>query len=548
MQILPRADKPLIRIILDPKTYGRFGVSENYTGDSLADKTFCAPDACASPAARCPAGNNSKLPPLTPLPDEADLGVATGSAQGRGEIFYFSPQGSGYCEPKPVAHCAGASSGMLLRPKVLSGAADRPSAVFSPFSLRRFSAHISGSCEPDGPGMTASSFGDPHLTSFGGIDLDFQTAGEFTLLRSTTSHDLDIQARQQPELGPYFSVDTAIAMRVAGSIVEVDRPLSFVAPLTILVNRRPTHARYLKLAGGGELERVSLEVGSTVGVDGSGIKAPGVKVRWPDGTYVEVLKNALGISLLVKVAPDRSGHLTGLLGNAGVPAIDAFRGREGRTYSPSELEGDARSLDRRYGASWRISQRESLFTYARHRNTRSYTIANFPKHPFNEGDVPLAKALHAEALCREAGSTNLALLQDCEYDVLASGKPAYADSDALLQSDLEAGPPAQQPSTTTLSVSTPAIPPASAGATPSSPPEASPQPGIDLGAGEAPPAVAYDPTSGDTYVVWEDPSSYHIVDLCVVPAGEARAMMVLALTSSPIPLLVQACWTPSRYW
>jgi hypothetical protein len=477
LRIVPRGDKPLIQIHLDPHAYGRFGVTENYTGKSLEDKTFCAAAECSAPAAECPSGDVSKLPPLTPLPTEADLGVATGGFSSSVQIRYFSAQYSGLCEhPEPPSTPGGSGSGG------------------------------SGS---GGVGSTASSFGDPHLIGFGGIALEFQAAGEFTLVKSTNAHDLEIQARQQPEFGS-MSVDTAVALRVGGAVVEVDRPIN--SDLSVLVNHRPTRASRVKLAGGGSLEHLSLRNAGT----GSGTKFPGVKVRWRDGTYVEIPENYIGLSLLTKVAPNRLGHLTGLLGDAGATAAKRFLGREHKPYTPITLERDEYIMYRKYGASWRISQRESLFTYARHKNTHSYTLLNYPRKHFNEGGVPLAKALHAEAICRDAGSTNLALVQDCEYDVLLSGNTGYAAGDALAQSVSEPGPPARAANTPGATGSGSTTPPAGGAPAPGKP---SPPPAIDLGAGQAQPSLAYDSSSEDTYVAWQDPASQNTIDLCVVPSG-----------------------------
>ncbi len=465
LKIVPRADKPLIQISLDPGAYGRFGVSENYTGKALTEKTFCAGEECHSPAAECPSGTVSKLPPLTPLPEEPDLGVAAGRFSSSVQIHYFSAQYSGLCE-EPPAPPGGGSGG--------------------------------------GGGSTASSFGDPHLIGFGGDEFEFQAAGEFTMLQSTNSHNLEIQARQQPEFGS-FSVDTAVAVRDGRAVVEVDRPGD--SSISVLINHRLTHSSHVKLAGGGVVERVALR---NAGFGGS-TRFPGVKIRWSDGTYIEIPENFIGISLLVRVAPDRHDHLTGLLGDAGAPAATRFRGREGKAYPPLTLEQDENAVYRKYGASWRISQHESLFTYPRHKNTHSYTLPNFPSKHYSDGQVALAKALHAEALCREAGSTNLALLQACEYDVLLTGKSGYARGDALVQSVSEPGPPARAPV-----ASGPTTPPSAGAPAPSGP---TPPPAVDLGAGGAPPSVAYDPSSGYTYVAWQDPANQAVIDLCVVPSG-----------------------------
>ena len=466
LKIAPRADKPLIQIHLG-ETHGRFGVEQNYVDDAISEKLFCSAENPAECA--CPPGNSGTVPPVTPLPSQPLLGLASGRLGGGASIRYFSPQDSGYCEPPPTPPTQG----------------------------------------PTGTGAgTASSFGDPHLLGFGGTALEFQAAGEFTLVKSTNTHDLEVQARQQPE-SPDYSVDTAVAMRVGHAIVEVDRPVKD-RNLSVYVNHRLTPAKSIKLPGGGSVKLLSLRNGGF----GDHEKFPGVKVRWADGTYVEIPENIVGLSLLIKVAPDRFGHLTGLLGDAGAPAATRFLGREGKPYAPTTLEQSEKNVYHPYGASWRISQRESLFTYPRHKNTHSYTILNFPKKLFNEGTVPLAKALRTEALCRAAGVTNLALLQDCEYDVLVSGKPGYAAGDALVQTNTEPGPPPVL-ATTPGPVGVVA-PPAGGAPGPSTP---SPPPAIDLGAGDEQPSVAYDPSSGDTYVAWEDPDSDGVIDLCVVPSG-----------------------------
>ncbi len=478
LKIVPRADKPLIQISLDPGAYARFGLSENYTGKALTEKTFCAGEECHSPPAECPTGTVSKLPALTPLPDEPDLGVAAGRISSTVQIHYFSAQYSGLCEEPPT-----------------------PPG--------------SGSTGSDSGDSTASSFGDPHLIGFGGTEFEFQAAGEFTMLQSTNAHDLEVQARQQPEFGS-MSVDTAIAVRDGRAVVEVDRPVptafTGTSQLSVLVNHHITHSTHVELTGGGVMERLDLR---NAGFGGSE-KFPGVKIRWPDGTYIEIPENYVGESLLVRVSPDRLDHLTGLLGNAGAPAATRYRGREGKAYTPLTLEQNEYAVYRKYGASWRISQHASLFTYARHKNTHSYTLANFPSKHYSDGRVPLAKALHAEAVCREGGSTNLALLQACEYDVLLTGKSGFAAGDGLVQTVSQPGPPRgvhSPPASVGGGSST-----SSSGGAPA-PNKPTPPAAVDLGAGGAPPSVAYDPTSGDTYVAWEDPEVDDIIDLCVVPSG-----------------------------
>jgi hypothetical protein len=318
LQIVPRADKPLIEIHLG-EAHGRFGVEQNYVDEAISEKLFCSagnPAECA-----CPPGDEGVIPPVTPLPANPLLGLAAGRLGGGASIRYFAPQDSSYCKPK--------------EPK-------SPEEPLAPTTT------------------TASSFGDPHLLGFGGTSLELQAAGEFTLVKSTNTHDLEVQARQQPESFA-FAVDTAVAMRVGHAVVEVDRPANALH-LSVYVNHRPTRAKSIKLPGGGSVKLVELR---NAGFGGS-MKFPGVKVIWRDGTYVEIPENYVGLSLLIKVAPDRLGHLTGLLGDAGAPVASKFLGREGKPYTPAMLEQDEKALYHSYGASWRISQRTSLPTSQEH--------------------------------------------------------------------------------------------------------------------------------------------------------------------------------------
>ena len=224
------------------------------------------------------------------------------------------------------------------------------------------------------------------------------------------------------------------------------------------------------------------------------------EIRWKDGTEVEVVNSltspggrqwAPALSIQIEVARDRLGHLDGLLGNAGVPAADEYETRGGERVGAAQLVGfgatDNRILYDVYGASWRITQRDSLFTYSRGKSTRSYTIADFPTQTFDVAKAPAAAAKRAAIDCKAVGVTSAAIRKDCEYDVLATGNPAFAGGDLPLQT-------VANRKLTTLA---PALHP------------------IELGAGTNQPREAYDPSSGDTYVAWLDDSSASI-DVCVL--------------------------------
>ncbi len=478
--------------------YGRFGVVDNYTGPELKTLTFCGgPSGCTAtptpPAGGCGGGETFvPPPPLTPLPSDALLGIAAGKTSATVTIEY--------------------------------------TAIST-------EAATTGTCEtPPQPGSdtgTAASGGDPHLIDFDGYLFNFQAAGEFTLLKSTRDN-LEIQVRQQPfPHSRTVAVNTAVAMRVGRSVVEIDSASQL--GVSALVDHHRLHGTHAALPGGGSVALVHvgfpLPPGTTVAslcsrfVPGGGAAAAFCEkfigslvkgsttatVRWSDGTTVSVTNSLTGTSethwapslgLQIKVARKRLRHLTGLIGNADVPSDQEFHGRNGTSYDATDiLDGDvgtaaqAKVLYGEFGASWRITQRESLFTYARGKSTRSYTITNFPDEGFNPSTAPPSKKQQAGALCEAAGAKAAAVLNDCEYDVLATGDPAFAGGSVPLQKVAKTYPAT---STTTT--------------TPTTPPVLHP---IDLGTGENAPEAAYDPASGDTYVVWVDNSGSSI-DVCTV--------------------------------
>ena len=184
-----------------------------------------------------------------------------------------------------------------------------------------------------GGGANAASAGDPHQMTFSGADYDFQAAGEFTLVKSTTD-DLDIQVRQQPFPGAAsIAVDTATAMHVGTTIVELGVNAS--GDLQLWVDRHPVAYASRELAGGGQLS-VQNPLAATV--------------TWPDGTTVSVFtinttasphhvltcNTKHAINLTIRVPQSRFGHLEGLLGDPGKPPGELVGGN-GTTYNMEEL-------------------------------------------------------------------------------------------------------------------------------------------------------------------------------------------------------------------
>jgi hypothetical protein len=301
-----------------------------------------------------------------------------------------------------------------------------------------------GGGEGGGNGDSAGSYGDPHQMTFSKAEYDFQAAGEFTLVKSTTD-DLAVQVRQEPFPGNgSIAVDTAAAMRVDGTVVELAANKS--DKLQLWVNRQPVADADRSLAGGG-----SISIGSGWAT-----------VTWPDGTTVSVFSmrtfaagervtcNASNaIDVTITVPPARSGHLEGLLGDPGAPP-DELLGGNGAKYDMHVLTepwASAHNFDvlyHQFAPSWRVSQGSSLFYYPKGTSTATFSHLNAPSKALTVQSMAPKTAVAAEKDCKAAGITNLYLLSECTYDVgLTNGRGVcMATADAQVQATI-GGPSAK---------------------------------------------------------------------------------------------------------
>ena len=163
-------------------------------------------------------------------------------------------------------------------------------------------------------------------------------------------------------------------------------------------------------------------------------------------------------------------------------------------------------LYHQFAQSWRISQQNSLFYYAKGQSTATFTDLAFPSKAFTVASLTPKTVAAAEKDCKAEGITKSYLLSDCVYDLgLTGGRSVcLAGAEARVQA-ATGGPPA-----TALPESSGALPPsnslpASSGFPTTATTSPSTGTGAPLAVGSAPsvpPAVAVD-ASGTAYVVWQ---------------------------------------------
>jgi hypothetical protein len=478
----PAGDIETARIDLNG-AYGRFGVDTNYTADQLKDLTFCSGGSQCSttpPAAGSCPGGATPTPPqssLTPLPDNPVLAVAAAKDSETVKIIYTpisaTPASAGTCPPD------------------------------------------TGSDSGDG-GDDAGDGGDPHFTDFHGDLFDFQAAGQYTLLESTTD-DLQIQARQVQIPHTSVAANNEVAMRDGKATVEVDA--TGIGRITAYVNKDRVGNGHHSLKGGGSLT----------------VSGNDATVVWTDGTTVKLDNSVNGpnfghlvacLWIDIKVASDRLGHLTGLLGDAGVPSSSEFASRGGTAYSAGQIVGgDTSILYGAFGTSWRVtSKKASLFRSTSGSNLHGFTLKGATSifaELLKLLRTDIGRVQAAAKTCNKHEFVNGAAQDACEVDVAETGNAGFVTADAGLDEE----------GTQDIAASTPPPPP---------PPPPTPTPtapalpaSIVLGTGEDQPTITHDPVSGDTYVAWEADSNETIYECTLLlGAGSCANGGAAALTDS----------------
>jgi len=291
-----------------------------------------------------------------------------------------------------------------------------------------------------GPGFYSitynpSSTGEPHITTINGSRYDFQSMGEFVMLRHS---GLEIQVRQTPiatkpnpadENASCVSINTAVAAKIGSHRVTYEPAFGNKADpsgLQLRVDGALTDVgeRGIDLGRGGRVSRTNA--------------SGGLRLDFPDSTYFFVTpawwadQGKWYINFDVVPASDASG-IAGAIGpDTWLPALP-----DGSSMGalPGNRHDRYVALNQKFADAWRVTDATSLFDYASGTSTSTYTMKTWPpEHPPCEvagttAMEPMAENL-AKAACQAViGAENA----HCVYDVMVTGNPGFAATYALSQ-------------------------------------------------------------------------------------------------------------------
>jgi hypothetical protein len=291
-------------------------------------------------------------------------------------------------------------------------------------------------------GGAPNTRGDPHIVTIDNVAYDFQSAGEFVLLRG---QNLEIQARQtavgtngplppnnHTGLRSCVSINTAAAVRMNGHRITYQPNL----------NGEPD-PQGLQLRIDGKQATLSRE---GIALDSGGriiqTSAPGgIQIEAPGGTVVVITPNWWNhyqvwyLDIDVRHARATEGVMGAIPPGGWLPTLP-----DGTSLGPRPRDLHQRYVDlyEKFENAWRVTDQTSIFDYASGTSTSTFTVENWPaenpqncpappphpsgpvaKEPLQALALEVAKQ-HCDGVAGEPAKTN------CILDVMATGEPGFA--------------------------------------------------------------------------------------------------------------------------
>jgi hypothetical protein len=273
-------------------------------------------------------------------------------------------------------------------------------------------------------GPEGQARGDTHMVTIDGLHYDFQPAGEFTLVKSTTDN-FAVQIRMVPVPGSEaVSMSQAIATKLYGHRVTVSTE---------------TGKEVVRIDGQEMLSEPPAPLRGALLCDET-MYGSSCQLDWPDGTIVRAAQiEGFAMNVAVQPARARLGKLTGLLGDGNGSTANDLVGVGGAQLGTSPTPQD---INHSLASAWRVAPGSSLFDHQTGQSHHTVADTTFPKRPIDP--ARLANRDSAEKTCRQEGITDQYLLADCTLDVAVTNNFAFASAYGHAQRVANARAPGHQ--------------------------------------------------------------------------------------------------------
>jgi Ca2+-binding RTX toxin-like protein len=214
--------------------------------------------------------------------------------------------------------------------------------------------------EPDSKDIkVASSYGDPHITTFDGLYYESSVTGEFIAAR-TLDREFEVQARQENVLSLFGEGNVDGVYNTALAVKIGDRRVGLYAGEE--QNQLRLDGTVVEISLG---ETIELEEGSITLTDGDKYI-----INHNNGSQINATVFSDSIDYEIVVNQELQDSLVGILGNNNNDRSDDFQLSDGtvlnENLSPEQFYGE-------FAPSWRVTQTESLFDYEPYRNTANFS-------------------------------------------------------------------------------------------------------------------------------------------------------------------------------
>jgi hypothetical protein len=284
--------------------------------------------------------------------------------------------------------------------------------------------------------MTGNHIGDPHVHTVDGTAYDFQSVGEFTLLRD--GDRMEIQVRQWPVptanpatdahsgLTSCVSINTAVAVRMGAHRIALQQGPERQR-LEFFVDGKPA-----------EMPVNGIDLGGSHVTAFAASGENGIRVDFEDGTVVLITPNYWSANSVwyLDVSVSNTSADEGVMGF--IPKVSWLpRLRNGVDVGPipASLHDRYITLYKTFADSWRVTDKTSLFVYAPGTSTKTFTDPDWPaekppcklKPQFQIPGVMVHQGMpvaRAEMICRIVTDKNL--YKNCVFDVATTGDETFA--------------------------------------------------------------------------------------------------------------------------
>lgn len=283
------------------------------------------------------------------------------------------------------------------------------------------------------------TIGDPHITTVNGRNFDFQSSGEFVLLKGINE---EIQVRQTPfgaavpitdpntGIAACPSLNTAVALNVNGQRITYQPNLSGEPDPKGMQLR--IEGKLMSLTSSG----INLPQGGRI------VRTPaagGVQVEFPGGSAVVITPyfwdyyQVWHLAVEVRNARSTAGVMGSVAPGNWLPALP---GGDLLGSLPVSLSDRFDVLYSKFADAWRVDDKTSLFDYAAGTSSKTFVLPGWPKNGAKDCAIPKIPGIAvrepvkpldikiAQQYC--TGVKNPALRKACTQDVATTAEPAFA--------------------------------------------------------------------------------------------------------------------------